>query len=62
MHVHEDKKKTSIHAVRTCIDVANSALASGAGIARDSLDPLISRSAFWPLSPAPCLYISLLAL
>lgn len=41
----------------TCIDMANSALAFGAAIARDSLDPLLSGSTLWPLPPpAPCLW------
>lgn len=35
----------------TFIDVTNSALASGAGMARDSLTPLLSRSSRWPLFP-----------
>lgn len=40
----------------TCIDKTNSALASGAGTALDSLAPLFSGSNLWPLLPAaPCL-------
>lgn len=35
--------------------MTNSALASGAGMARDSLVPLLSGSSLWPLPAAPCL-------
>ena len=39
----------------TCIDRTNSALASGAGTARDSLIPFLSWSSLWPFPAAPCL-------
>uniref|UniRef100_A0A7C8Z5H8 Uncharacterized protein n=1 Tax=Opuntia streptacantha TaxID=393608 RepID=A0A7C8Z5H8_OPUST len=40
------------------MDKTSSALASGAGMARDSLAPFLSGSALWPLFPAaPCLLL-----
>ncbi|KAF7836722.1 hypothetical protein G2W53_011581 [Senna tora] len=43
--------------IGTCIDKTSSALASGAGTARDSLDPFLSGSCLCPLLPAaPCTY------
>ena len=59
-HVEQRERKWEIinQIIITCIDKTSSALASGAGMARDSLVALLSRSGLWPLVPAaPCLTI-----